>query len=130
MIFKTNLRGAYIMNNKLTSKEFVELVGKSPVAIDKRVNYVAVKVNSENIAMSDKLKDQLVKENKYDNTYIGFMTSEVTAPYSMDNLPIYGRSDIYETKHFSRDFAEAVMTDLRQRSMGILNRHHEYQVSQ
>lgn len=117
------------MNTKLTRNDFIEKVRENPVAVDYRTDYVVVKANSENIAMSEKFKEQLVDEGKYDNTYISFFTNEGDAPYSMDNLPIYGRSDKYETKHFSSSVEQAVMVDLKSKGMDLLNRYNEHQAS-
>lgn len=116
---------------KLTRKQFVELAKKGPVKINDNLNYVAVKVNSDNIEMNDLFKGQLIEEGKYDKTYIGFFVcdSEKEKPYSMQNLPIYGSPDRYVTKHLAWSFEDAVMDDLRRRETRILSRHHEYQLS-
>lgn len=118
------------MTEKLTRKQFIELASKEPVEIDEGINYVVVKVNSENISMSDKLKEQLIDENKYDNTYIGFTTFQTSKPYGMENLPIYGKSDKYETKYFKRSLTETITDNLKDRNLRLLNRHHEFKLNQ
>lgn len=116
------------MNNKLTKKQFAELAKKTPVKIDNNLYYVVVKVNSQNIMMNEKLKNQLASENKYNNSYIGFLTNEPNVPHLMNRLPIYGESDKYETKHFKSNMDEAISVDLKERGLGLLKRHHELQL--
>ncbi|HHT97142.1 MAG TPA: hypothetical protein GXZ90_04525 [Clostridiales bacterium] len=102
------------MTKKMTKKEFTQLAKEGPIKIDEHSNYVIVKVNDDNLDLLPKLRSQLVKENKYDNTYIGFITHEKNKPYGTINLPVYGRSDKYETKHFNKDFEKAVSADIRE----------------
>lgn len=114
---------------KLTRKQFINLVEKGPVEVGNDLYYVVVRVNDENIEMNEFFKKQMIEENKYNNTYIGFLTSQKSKPYNMVYLPIYGRSDKYETKHFTWNFEDAVMADLRRRCTGLLNRHYEHQIN-
>lgn len=123
---------------KLTRRQFVELAKQGPVLIqgpemiDKNVCYIAVKVNSDNIKMSEMFKQQLIREDKYDKTYIGFLIweSESEKPYPMRNLPIYGDPDKYVTKHLCNSFEEAVMRDLRSREISLLKRRYEYELKE
>lgn len=115
---------------KLTRKQFIELAKKGPVQIEENLSYVVVKVNSDNIKMNDLFKSQLIDENKYDKTYIGFFAYNTEQkPYSMENLAIYGDPNKYVTKHLRFSLEDAVMDDLRRREIGLLKRHHEYQLS-
>lgn len=102
------------MTKKMTKKEFTQLAKEGPVKIDEDLNYVVVKVDDDNLDLSPALRKQLVEENKYDNTFIGFITHEKSKPYGTANLPVYGRSDKYETKHFNRDLEKAVSADIRE----------------
>lgn len=102
---------------KLTRKQFEELAKEGPVQIDVNLFYVVVKLNEEQINMTEAFKKQLIDEGKYDNSYVGFMTNETKAPYHMNNLPIFGDRNKYVTKFFVRTQDEAVNHDLRQRSL-------------
>lgn len=111
---------------KLTKKQFVELAKKGPIQIDENIFYVVVKMNEEQVNMNETFKKQLIEEGKYDNSYVGFMTNETEAPYHMNNLPIFGDQNKYVTKFFVKTQDDAINHDLRQRSLGILNRHFEF----
>lgn len=97
----------------MNKKDLMRIAKEGPVKIDTFCEYVVVKVNEENIKLTDKFKSQLIEENKYDETYIGFITSEKNKPYAMSNLPIYGRTDKYETKHINRDINKVISKDIK-----------------
>lgn len=111
---------------KLTRKQFIELASKEKMKVDELIHYVVIKVNSENIKMTDSFKKQLIEEGKYDNTYIGLLTPETSKPYSMDYLPIYGSTEKFITKHFVNSIDEAIMVDLKDRGLRLLKRYNEY----
>lgn len=96
----------------MIKKEFIQLAKEGPIKIDEHSNYVIVKVNDDNLDLTPALRSLLVKEDKYDKTYIGFITHEKNKPYGTINLPIYGRFDKYETKHLNKDFEKAVSADI------------------
>lgn len=111
---------------KLTKKQFFELVKMGPVQIDEQTFYVLVKMNEEQVEMSELLKKQLIEEGKYDETYVGILTSENKQPYSQDYLPIFGDSKKYVTKFLVRSPEDAVNFDLGKRSLGVIKRHFEF----
>lgn len=119
------------MNNltkKLTKKQFIELVKNGPVQINEDTFYAVVKMNDEQIKMSEMFKEQLIKEGKYDNSYVGILASKNEIQYGMEWLPIYGSSTSYVTKHLVNSFEEAVMKDLASRNRNLLNRHFEFNI--
>lgn len=108
---------------KLTRKQFIEKAANGSIKIDDNLNYLVVKMNSDNIKMNEMFKRQLVEEGLYDNSYVGMLIYDYErAPYSMKNLPVYGRSDKYETKHLKVSFEDAVMADLTKRGLKLLDR--------
>jgi len=114
---------------KLTRKQFVELAKKGAVEISDDFKYVAVRLNETNINMNDKFKEQLKNQGLYNDSYIGFLTSDEKAPYSMEWLPIYGGSKGYITKHFTSSLEDAVMDDLKDKSLNLLNRQYDYELN-
>lgn len=114
------------MKKKLTRKQFIELVKQGPVQVDKDTYYNVIKLNEENVIMSEMFKEQLKREGLYNRTYVGILTSQPYGPYDMVWLPIYGNVHKYETKHFKYNFEDAAMDDLSRRSTNLLNRHFEW----
>lgn len=114
---------------KLTRKQFIEKATEGPIKINDNLNYLAVKMNSSEIEMSEQFKRQLINESLYNNSFVGILINDnEKVPFSMEKLPIYGRSDKFETKHLKRSFEDAIMTDLRGRELKLLDRELEARV--
>ena len=117
------------MAKKLTKKSFIQLaLENGKVMLDKEgdINFVVTQINDTNFNdISPKLMEQLKNENKY-NLWIGFITSKMQAPYSIQSLPIFGNSNRYILKHFQNSAENAINDDLNDRSIKLLKRANEY----
>lgn len=92
---------------------------------DGAYKYSCLPVTTENFNLTDKMVKQF-KEDWVYGDYVGGVLWGDSKPYSTDTLPIYGRSDIYETKWFYEDKADAIKRDLSNRSMQLLKRANAY----
>ena len=111
---------------KLTRIQFVEEAKKGAIKIADNLSYVTVKMNSNDVKMNETFKKQLIDEGLYDNSFVGILVNDhEKAPFSMENFPVYGRADKYETKHLKREFKDAVTANLRERGLQLLDREFE-----
>jgi len=101
--------------------EFTSKAKENPVELKDDLYYVVVKVDKENVKMSEKFLKQLENENKY-GMYVGIVTTKQSGPFEMDEFPIYGRTDKYELKHLKSTKEEAIKKDLRDKGLGLLSR--------
>lgn len=102
--------------NQFIKKVFEENV----IKLTNNREYRVVKVNDENLDMSQELKDQLVVEGLYDKTYIGAVVPETLPKINMDYLPVYGSKYAYVTKHFKHTMELTIKADLSDRTLGLL----------
>lgn len=98
-----------------------EILKNGQIELENNLKYVVVTANEKNIEMNEGFKKALKEDGRY-GAYIGFVTFEKQAPYSMDSLPIYGGQNGYVTKWFTHDFKTAIETDLKDRKMKLLKR--------
>lgn len=99
--------------------------GCIPMDDDGNVVYVVKPVDDENYDdIPDKLAEQLKQEGKY-GWYASICVNRNFI--SAKNLPIYGRTDRYETKWFYSDLRDCIQRDLRDRSMGLYDRIMKYE---
>lgn len=105
-------------------KQFIEAVYEGPVQIDDNLYYRIVKLNENEVNMSDQFKEQLKKEGLYNNSYVSVLsyTHEKDNPAKMEDLPIYGSPTRYVTKHLTYNKEDAIKKDLAERSRGLLKR--------
>lgn len=87
-------------------------------------SYFIVPVDDEHIEMTPKFKEQLENEGYYGESYISgiLSASEAELPISMNWLPIYGSSNRFETKWFSRSYDGCFAKDLQDRMMKLSKR--------
>jgi hypothetical protein len=112
------------MIDRKTFKEMVIKNGSIPLNGGESF-YSVVKINKKNFPdMGNGLVKQLKDEGKY-NDYIGFISPQSKAPYSTTYLPIYGSSERYVTKWFTKTKEKAMEGDLRSREMCLLNRAND-----
>lgn len=110
---------------KLTRKSFTQSALEGPVQIGENLYYVTKRVDSENFDLNPELKKQLEQEGKYGRTYVSFITRDKDAKGEMDNLPVFGNSDRYETKWLFANPEDAINKDLRERNQRLLKRANE-----
>ena len=114
---------------KLTKKSFIKLVAQNKnIIIDKEgdLNFVVTQINDTNFNdISPKLMQQLKNENKY-NSWIGFITSKMQAPYSIQSLPIFGNSQHYILGYFKNSAENAIEQSLNDKPIHLLKRANEY----
>ena len=106
----------------MKKQEFIELAMTGIVELENDLFYKVVLADDSNIEMSDKLKDQLISENKYGKTYIGVITWNADSKVSSGSLPIYGNANSFVTKFFVADKKQAILNDLKDRQMELLKR--------
>lgn len=114
------------MNKLMTESGFVNKASRGPVPIGKGIYYIATKVNSINFDLNSELECQLIKEGKYDQSYIGFVTREKAIPYSLNNLPIYGSLEGYNIEHFKPGLIMTILEDLKDKDMSLLERANSW----
>lgn len=98
------------------------------ITIDKDggCQFIVIQINDENFNdMNPQLKQQLIDEGKY-NSWIGFMTSKKEFPHSIQMLPIYGNSQRYVTKWFTKTALESIDQSLSDRQIRLLKRANDY----
>lgn len=112
---------------KLTSKTLKEIVmNNGYIQIDEDLVYLVIQINDDNFEnINEKLKKQLLEENKY-NTWIGFIKNELKDKYDIQSLPIYGDPNKYVTKWFASTPEKAIDRDLRDRGMRLLKRANDF----
>jgi hypothetical protein len=87
-------------------------------------SYFIVPVDDEHIEMTLEFKEQLENEGYYGRYYVsGIMSSSVAKlPIGMKWLPIYGNSNRFDTKWFSRSYDDCFAKDLKDRMMKLSKR--------
>jgi hypothetical protein len=108
----------------MDKKSFKQVVlSNNCIPIDNgELTFVIARINDENFRdISPRFKEQLKNENKY-NSWIGFITHEKQLPYTVQMLPIYGRSDKYVTKWFTKTPEETIDQCLKDKGVCLLNR--------
>lgn len=125
-----NIWGQVNMKN-LTKKQFKDIVLKDGhVKIDDNLYYIVTRVHEDNFKnFPQKLKEQLVEENKYGN-WIGMFGDSVDEKLEAMQLPLYGDPNRVVTKWFVSSPEKAIDNDLKDRGMGLLKRYNEYLRSQ
>ena len=115
----------------VTRKQFKDVVLKDGhVKIDDNLYYIVARVNEDNFkSFPQKLKEQLVEENKYGN-WVGVFGNSVNEKLEAMQLPIYGDPNRFVTKWFVSSPEKAIDNDLKDRGMGLLKRYNEYLRSQ
>jgi len=115
----------------LTKKQFKDIVLKDGhVKIDDNLYYIVTRVHEDNFKnFPQKLKEQLVEENKYGN-WIGMFGDSVDEKLEAMQLPLYGDPNRVVTKWFVSSPEKAIDNDLKDRRMGLLKRYNEYLRSQ
>lgn len=115
----------------LTRKQFKDIVLKDGhVKIDNNLYYIVTQVNEDNFKnFPQKLKEQLIEENKYGN-WIGVFGDSVDEKLEAIHLPFYGDPNRFVTKWFVSSPEKAIDNDLKDRGMGLLKRYNEYLRSQ
>lgn len=112
--------------NKLNKKELLELIKENKeIYIGEGVYYKVIKVTDDEVDLNAKFKKQLINEGLYDFSYVGILTFKPNQKATMLTLPIYGNSKKYITKHFSTTVEQAIMKDLNDKGLSILNRFNK-----
>lgn len=112
--------------NKQSFKQEVLQNGYITLDKDGGYSFVVAQINEENFSdITPKLKQQLEEEGKY-NWWIGFLTSKVEQPYTVQLLPIYGDSKKYVTKWFAKTAEEAIEIDLKDKQTELLKRANSF----
>lgn len=62
---------------------------------------------------------------RYDNSYIGFLTTEADGPYYHIHLPIFERYDYFDTNYFKDTLEEVVLEDIKY--LRLLERKQEFE---
>ena len=109
----------------LTRKQFKDIVLKDGhVKIDNNLYYIVTQVNEDNFKnFPQKLKEQLIEENKYGN-WIGVFGDSVDEKLEAIHLPFYGDPNRFVTKWFVSSPEKAIDNDLKE--MGLLKIYNEY----
>ncbi len=92
------------------------------VPLEDNKYYFIVRLNDENIKMTDKFKSQLEQEDIYNEYYASGIAFNNELPISMDNLPIFGNSNKYDTSWFKSTPKDCLNSDLKDKQLNLSNR--------
>lgn len=111
-------------NQKIDQRTFIQKVLQDGfIPLDKGSNrFVVAQINDKNFTdINDKLRTQLEEEGKW-NYWIGFIWWKDSDRYSIRALPIYGSSNRYVTKWFTKTPEDAIRQSLSDKDMKLLQR--------
>lgn len=115
----------------MNKKQFLKAAMNSPVQVDDFYSYKIVKMNEEEVEMSEQFKKKLIKENLYDNSYVGiFVFAQMEdAIVKMESLPIFEKRKGFDTKHLKLSKEQVIKGDLTDKDLELLKRTNEFQDS-
>lgn len=115
----------------MNKKQFLKAAMTSPIQIDDFYSYKIVKINEKEVEMSEQFKKQLIKENLYDNSYVGiFVLAQMEdAIVKMESLPIFGKRRGFDTRLLKLSKEQVIKKDLHNKKLDLLKKVNEFQAN-